>query len=149
MISGRTRTATYPSTRPNRQTPSQRSVRTSLTTWRKLCAGPSQFSPIQNPNESARGRLSARVPLYETSPHAREPCSQESHSHAAHSWRWVDLASCRDTMVAWPDRDRSLARIEAADLLRLAALAADAEAGLFGRNPHGSGRGARFRPYPA
>jgi hypothetical protein len=36
------------------------------------------------------------------------------------------------------DTDRSLARIDAADLLRLAALAADAE--LFGRNPHGSGR---------
>jgi len=38
------------------------------------------------------------------------------------------------------DTDRSLARIEVADLLRLAALAADAEAELFGRNPHGSGR---------
>jgi hypothetical protein len=33
-----------------------------------------------------------------------------------------------------------LARIDAAGLLRLAALAADAEAELFGRNPHGSGR---------
>jgi hypothetical protein len=33
-----------------------------------------------------------------------------------------------------------LARIEVADLLRLAALAADAEAELFARNPHGSGR---------
>jgi hypothetical protein len=33
-----------------------------------------------------------------------------------------------------------LARIEVVDLLRFAALAADAEAGLFGRNPHGSGR---------
>jgi hypothetical protein len=38
------------------------------------------------------------------------------------------------------DTDRSLARIEVADLLRLAVLAADAEAGLFGRHPHGSGR---------
>jgi hypothetical protein len=38
------------------------------------------------------------------------------------------------------DSDRSLARIERADLLRLAALAADAEADLFRRNPHGSGR---------
>jgi hypothetical protein len=38
------------------------------------------------------------------------------------------------------DADRSLARIEVADLLRLAALAADAEAGLFGQNPDGSGR---------
>lgn len=38
------------------------------------------------------------------------------------------------------DTDRSLARIEVADLLRLAALAADAEAELFGRNPHASGR---------
>jgi hypothetical protein len=38
------------------------------------------------------------------------------------------------------DRDRSPARIEVADLLRLAALAADAEAGLFARNPRGSGR---------
>ena len=36
--------------------------------------------------------------------------------------------------------DRSLAKIERADLLRLAALAADAEADLFNRNPHGSGR---------
>jgi hypothetical protein len=38
------------------------------------------------------------------------------------------------------DSDRSVARIEIADLLRLAALAADAEAGLFRRNPRGSGR---------
>lgn len=38
------------------------------------------------------------------------------------------------------DSDRSLARIEIADLLRLAALAADAEAELFRRNPRGSGR---------
>jgi hypothetical protein len=38
------------------------------------------------------------------------------------------------------DTDRSRARIEPADLLRLAALAADAETGLFARNPHGSGR---------
>jgi hypothetical protein len=38
------------------------------------------------------------------------------------------------------DADRSLARIEVADLLRLAALAAEAEAELFRRNPHGSGR---------
>ena len=38
------------------------------------------------------------------------------------------------------DINRSLARIEVADLLRLAALAADAEAELFGRNPNGSGR---------
>ena len=36
--------------------------------------------------------------------------------------------------------DRSLARIERADLLRLPALAADAEADLFRRNPRGSGR---------
>jgi hypothetical protein len=38
------------------------------------------------------------------------------------------------------DSDRSLARIEMADLLRLAALAADAEAELFRRNPQGSAR---------
>jgi hypothetical protein len=38
------------------------------------------------------------------------------------------------------DPDRSLERIEIADLLRLAALAADAEAELFRRNPQGSGR---------
>jgi hypothetical protein len=38
------------------------------------------------------------------------------------------------------DPDRSLAQIERADLLRLAALAADAEADLFTRNPQGSGR---------
>jgi hypothetical protein len=38
------------------------------------------------------------------------------------------------------DGDRSLAHIEVADLLRLAALAADAEAELFERNPRGSGR---------
>lgn len=38
------------------------------------------------------------------------------------------------------DSDRSLERIEIADLLRLAALAADAEAKLFTRNPQGSGR---------
>jgi hypothetical protein len=36
--------------------------------------------------------------------------------------------------------DRSLERIEIADLLRLAALAADAEAELVRRNPQGSGR---------
>lgn len=40
------------------------------------------------------------------------------------------------------DPDRSLERIEIADLLRLAALAADAEAELFRRNPRGSGRDA-------
>jgi hypothetical protein len=38
------------------------------------------------------------------------------------------------------DSDRSLARIERADLLRLAALAADAEAEMFRRNPQDSGR---------
>src|SRR5579862_4045122 len=38
------------------------------------------------------------------------------------------------------DSDRSLERIEITDLLRLAALAADAEADLFGRKPQGSGR---------
>jgi hypothetical protein len=38
------------------------------------------------------------------------------------------------------DSDRSLARIEIADLLRLAALAAEAEADLFRRRPRGSGR---------
>lgn len=38
------------------------------------------------------------------------------------------------------DSDRSLERIEIADLLRLAALAADAEAELFRRHPNGSGR---------
>jgi hypothetical protein len=38
------------------------------------------------------------------------------------------------------DPDRSLAPIETAELLRLAALAADAEAELFRRNPQGSGR---------
>ena len=38
------------------------------------------------------------------------------------------------------DSNRSLERIEIADLLRLAALAADAEAELFRRNPQGSGR---------
>jgi hypothetical protein len=38
------------------------------------------------------------------------------------------------------DPDRPLVRIARADLLRLAALAADAEAELFRRNPQGSGR---------
>ena len=38
------------------------------------------------------------------------------------------------------DPDRSLERIEIADLLRLAALAADAEEQLFRRNPQSSGR---------
>jgi hypothetical protein len=38
------------------------------------------------------------------------------------------------------DPDRSLARIGTADLLRLAVLAADAEAELFRRNPQESGR---------
>lgn len=38
------------------------------------------------------------------------------------------------------DLDRSPTRIEVADLLRLAALAAEAEAELFGRHPRGSGR---------
>jgi hypothetical protein len=38
------------------------------------------------------------------------------------------------------DMDRSSARIGVDDLLRLAALAADAEAELCGRNPRGSGR---------
>jgi hypothetical protein len=38
------------------------------------------------------------------------------------------------------DLDRSLERIEISDLLRLGALAADAEAELFMRNPEGSGR---------
>jgi hypothetical protein len=38
------------------------------------------------------------------------------------------------------ESDRSLARTEIADLRRLAALAADAEAELFRRNPDGSGR---------
>ncbi len=38
------------------------------------------------------------------------------------------------------ESDRSLARIETADLLRLSALAADAEAELFRRHPRGSGR---------
>lgn len=38
------------------------------------------------------------------------------------------------------DADRSSAQIELADLLRLAALAADAEADLFRRYPQGSGR---------
>ena len=56
------------------------------------------------------------------------------------------FASCRSgsfsgsMAAASKDMDRSLARIDVADLLRLAALAADAEAGLFERNPHGSGR---------
>jgi hypothetical protein len=36
--------------------------------------------------------------------------------------------------------DRSLARIDDSDLLRLAALAAQAEAGLFARHPRGAGR---------
>jgi hypothetical protein len=36
--------------------------------------------------------------------------------------------------------ERSLERIERSDLLRLAALAAEAEAGLFARHPHGAGR---------
>lgn len=38
------------------------------------------------------------------------------------------------------DSDRSLAPIQLADLHRLAALAADAEAALFSHNPQGSGR---------
>jgi hypothetical protein len=37
---------------------------------------------------------------------------------------------------------RSLARIDRSDLLRLARLAAEAEAGLFARHPHGAGRNA-------
>ena len=36
--------------------------------------------------------------------------------------------------------ERSLARITDIDLLRLAALAAQAEAALFARHPHGAGR---------
>jgi hypothetical protein len=44
--------------------------------------------------------------------------------------------------MAWStvDVDRSLAPIEVADLLRLAALAVKAEAELFKRDPRGSGR---------
>lgn len=38
------------------------------------------------------------------------------------------------------ESDRSLARIERSDLLRLAALAAQVEAGLFARHPGGAGR---------
>jgi hypothetical protein len=38
------------------------------------------------------------------------------------------------------ERDRSFTGVEVADLLRLADLAADAEAELFERNPTGSGR---------
>lgn len=38
------------------------------------------------------------------------------------------------------DTGRSLARIDRSDLLRLAALAAEAEEGLFTRHPHGAGR---------
>ena len=38
------------------------------------------------------------------------------------------------------ESDRSLARIERTDLLRLAALAAQVEAGLFARHPDGAGR---------
>jgi hypothetical protein len=51
-----------------------------------------------------------------------------------------------DPAVRWQygfvpeDMDRSLAPIDLADLLRLAALAADAEAGLVERTPRGSGR---------
>jgi hypothetical protein len=40
---------------------------------------------------------------------------------------------------------RSLARIDIQDLLRLAALAAEAEAGLFARRPRGAGRYAGRR----
>jgi hypothetical protein len=39
-----------------------------------------------------------------------------------------------------PDKDRSLAHIARSDLLRLAALAAEAEEGLFARHPQGAGR---------
>lgn len=38
------------------------------------------------------------------------------------------------------ESDRSFARIERDDLLHLAALAAEVEAGLFARTPHGAGR---------
>ena len=38
------------------------------------------------------------------------------------------------------ETERSLARIDASDLLRLAALAAEAETGLFARHPNGAGR---------
>jgi hypothetical protein len=47
-------------------------------------------------------------------------------------------AAWQDGFVA-ADMARSLERIEVADLSRLAALAADAEAGLFARNPRRSG----------
>jgi hypothetical protein len=63
-------------------------------------------------------------------------------SHAAYRTpRPRGIGARRDIMAAMPtESDRSLARIEMADLRRLVALAADAEAELFRRNPQGSGR---------
>src|SRR5216684_4108348 len=59
------------------------------------------------------------------------------------------IGTRRDSMASVPkDSDRSLARIEIADLFRLAALAADAEGELFRRKPQGSGRYTRPPPGP-
>ena len=70
------------------------------------------------------------------------PPSDEDFGHAV--WRSLGIASIRQFRWQYGfvpgDMDRSLAPIDLADLLRLAALAADAEAGLFERNPHGSAR---------
>jgi len=52
----------------------------------------------------------------------------------------MDLAASVAGWLSAKDVDRSLARIYVAALPRLAALAADAEANLFERNPRGSGR---------
>ena len=52
---------------------------------------------------------------------------------------WLGDDPCQHGYMS-EESDRSLARIEIAGLLRLAALAADAEAELFRPNPDGSGR---------
>jgi hypothetical protein len=67
--------------------------------------------------------------------------AQGTPAHAAgNSWQigWT-CEPCQYGCVN-ADTVRSLGRIEVADLLRLAALAADGEAELFRRHPNGSGR---------
>jgi hypothetical protein len=70
--------------------------------------------------------------------------SAESILHLPHADRCYGIRWIGTVVTVWAvcprDPDRSLAQIERADLLRLAALAADAEADLFKRNPQGSGR---------
>lgn len=63
-------------------------------------------------------------------------------THLPHTTRCVigRIGTRRDSMATCPRIRNGRWRIEVADLLRLAALAADAEAELFRRNPRGSGR---------